>query len=68
MKANRRSRFYEEYADEQLSRILTSLMVPNTTVDDKVSIEESVNDEASVAMSSDSEFEEEDSDTSLMKE
>ena len=35
-------------------------MVPNTTVDDKVSSKESANDEASVAMSSDSEFEDED--------
>ena len=61
MKANRRSRFYEEYADEQLSRILTSLMVNNaTTCDDKVSSKGSANDEASAAMSSDSEFEDED--------
>ena len=60
MKANRRSRFYEEYADEQLSRILTSLMVNNAAVDDKVSSKGSANDEASVDMSSDSEFEEED--------
>ena len=60
MKANRRSRFYEEYADEQLSRILTSLMVPNTSVGDNVSSKESANEEASIAMSSDSEFEDED--------
>ena len=64
MKASRRSRFYEEYADDQLSRILTSLMVPNTTVDDKVSSKESANEEASIAMSSDSEFEDEDNLTS----
>ena len=64
MKANRRSRFYEEYAEEELSRILTSLMVSNTAVEDKVSSKESVNDEASVAMSYDSEFEDEDNLTS----
>ena len=47
-----------------MSRILTSLMVSNTTVDDKVSSKESANDEASIAMSSDSEFEDDDNATS----
>ena len=35
-------------------------MVSNTAVDDKVSSKESANDEVSIAMSSDSEFEDDD--------
>ena len=39
---------------------MTSLMVSNRTFGDKVSSKESANDEASIAMSFDSEFEDRD--------
>ena len=67
-KADRKLRFYKEYADEQLSRILTSLMRGSTTVSDKVSIKESPTGGESIAILSDSEFEDNDDVAFKMKE